>query len=345
MSKLVALGGHSVVLGEEPLLVGTAPTNGLPVQDGLGVVPTHYQIVWENDYHFIEPATDRALTYVNGDELTERRLLKDGDVIRAGQLELTFLATLSCPSRVRELRKPLDIDALITQRPKKRIRKKVSFRSAAALGTVALLSVVGILALNAQTLLRWIESARLPSTEVLIEVSPEMKKARESQPMADSKAPNNASDLKPEPLTDPRELNGIWVSAQTIEGEGFEAIASSPFAQTGVVFLFDGLLGEYRLYAPGKREDGKMLTATERAALMSSGESRPFEILPGSRLKLHNTSQESMLFSVARFGERGLSMVWKNPDSTQPALRRLCLRSESLHAGPLAVTPVGESEE
>ena len=69
--------------------IGRAPSNSITIADG-SVSHNHARITKSRDGFVIEDLKSRNGTFVNGEKVTEPRLLADGDLIRLGKVILTF---------------------------------------------------------------------------------------------------------------------------------------------------------------------------------------------------------------------------------------------------------------
>jgi hypothetical protein len=69
--------------------MGRAPSNAIVVQDG-SVSSKHARIVRGADGFYLEDLQSRNGTFVNGEKVTDRRRLEDGDLIRLGKIIMTY---------------------------------------------------------------------------------------------------------------------------------------------------------------------------------------------------------------------------------------------------------------
>ncbi len=69
--------------------LGRASTNTIAIPDG-SVSSQHARIVRTPDGFVLEDLQSRNGTFVNGEQVTDKRLLADGDLIRLGKVILTF---------------------------------------------------------------------------------------------------------------------------------------------------------------------------------------------------------------------------------------------------------------
>ena len=69
--------------------LGRAPTNSIAISDG-SVSSQHAQILRTPEGFILEDLQSRNGTFVNGEQVTEKRLLADGDLIRLGKVIMTF---------------------------------------------------------------------------------------------------------------------------------------------------------------------------------------------------------------------------------------------------------------
>ena len=69
--------------------IGRAPSNAIPVADG-SVSSSHARILRTNEGFVLEDLQSRNGTFVNGEKVTDKRLLADGDLIRIGKVIMTF---------------------------------------------------------------------------------------------------------------------------------------------------------------------------------------------------------------------------------------------------------------
>ncbi len=74
---------------EPEYTIGRASANGIVIQDG-SVSGTHARITRKPEGFFIEDLQSRNGTFINGEKVTEKRLLSDGDLIRVGKIIMTF---------------------------------------------------------------------------------------------------------------------------------------------------------------------------------------------------------------------------------------------------------------
>ncbi|MDQ3280923.1 MAG: FHA domain-containing protein [Acidobacteriota bacterium] len=69
--------------------IGRAATNGIVIADG-SVSSTHARITRTADGFVLEDLQSRNGTFVNGEKVTAKRILTDGDLIRLGKIIMTF---------------------------------------------------------------------------------------------------------------------------------------------------------------------------------------------------------------------------------------------------------------
>ena len=69
--------------------IGRAPANSIPIGDG-SVSSNHARILRTEDGFVLEDLQSRNGTFVNGEKVTDKRLLVDGDLIRVGKIIMTF---------------------------------------------------------------------------------------------------------------------------------------------------------------------------------------------------------------------------------------------------------------
>ena len=69
--------------------IGRAPSNSIPIADG-SVSSNHARILRTDDGFVLEDLQSRNGTFVNGEKVTDKRLLVDGDLIRVGKIIMTF---------------------------------------------------------------------------------------------------------------------------------------------------------------------------------------------------------------------------------------------------------------
>ena len=86
---LVASSGHSAPLGPRVVRVGSDAQADLPILGDLGLAPWHYEIMPNEHGYWIRGMTPGFPLLINGQPV-EVALLKEGDVITAGVLDLTF---------------------------------------------------------------------------------------------------------------------------------------------------------------------------------------------------------------------------------------------------------------
>lgn len=86
---LVASSGHSAPLGPRVVRVGSDAQADLPILGDLGLAPWHYEIMPNEHGYWIRGMTPGFPLLINGQPV-DVGLLKDGDVITAGVLDLTF---------------------------------------------------------------------------------------------------------------------------------------------------------------------------------------------------------------------------------------------------------------
>lgn len=86
---LVASSGHSAPLGPRVVRVGSDAQADLPILGDLGLAPWHYEIMPNEHGYWIRGMTPGFPLLINGQPV-DVALLKEGDVITAGVLDLTF---------------------------------------------------------------------------------------------------------------------------------------------------------------------------------------------------------------------------------------------------------------
>ena len=69
--------------------LGRAPTNTIAIADG-SVSSNHARILRTPEGFVLEDLQSRNGTYVNGEQVTDKRILADGDLIRLGKIIMTF---------------------------------------------------------------------------------------------------------------------------------------------------------------------------------------------------------------------------------------------------------------
>ncbi len=74
---------------EDEYSLGRIESNAIVVNDST-VSSKHARIFRSGDGFYLEDLQSRNGTFVNGDRVTEKRLLADHDVIRFGRVVLTF---------------------------------------------------------------------------------------------------------------------------------------------------------------------------------------------------------------------------------------------------------------
>ncbi|HVR41184.1 MAG TPA: FHA domain-containing protein [Thermoanaerobaculia bacterium] len=82
-------GGSVYPLLETDYTIGRDPSNGIPIPDG-SVSSKHARVFRTPEGFVIEDLKSRNGTFVNGEKVTEKRLLTDNDLIRVGKVILTF---------------------------------------------------------------------------------------------------------------------------------------------------------------------------------------------------------------------------------------------------------------
>ena len=89
MAELCTPQGHSILLPEGRVTIGTDLSNEVPVAAHFGLAPAHFRLQpWEGGY-FIEDAGSGLGTLVNGHPINWKPLIH-GDVIAAGNLEVIY---------------------------------------------------------------------------------------------------------------------------------------------------------------------------------------------------------------------------------------------------------------
>lgn len=81
--------GLAYVLIEDEHIIGRSETNAVAIADG-SVSSKHAKVTRGADGFYIEDLSSRNGTWVNGEKVTDRRLLVDNDVIRFGKVVMTF---------------------------------------------------------------------------------------------------------------------------------------------------------------------------------------------------------------------------------------------------------------
>ena len=89
MASLTSDTGDAFPLLDDEVVIGRAPTNTISLNDG-SISTRHARITRTPDGFFIEDLKSRNGTFVNGDQVTERRPLADNDTIRLGKVIFTF---------------------------------------------------------------------------------------------------------------------------------------------------------------------------------------------------------------------------------------------------------------
>lgn len=74
---------------ESEYTIGRAPSNDIAIPDG-SVSSTHARIVRTDTGFSVEDLKSRNGTFINGEKVSERRLLADGDILRVGKIIMTF---------------------------------------------------------------------------------------------------------------------------------------------------------------------------------------------------------------------------------------------------------------
>ena len=69
--------------------LGRAPTNTIAIADG-SVSSNHARILRTPEGFVLEDLQSRNGTYVNGEQVKDKRVLADGDLIRLGKIIMTF---------------------------------------------------------------------------------------------------------------------------------------------------------------------------------------------------------------------------------------------------------------
>jgi hypothetical protein len=87
--RLVAPSGHCIELQQKPIIVGSDPAADVPIVTGLGVAAQHFRLAPQGGRHHIELLSAADILAINGMPVREA-VLNPGDVIHAGQLELTY---------------------------------------------------------------------------------------------------------------------------------------------------------------------------------------------------------------------------------------------------------------
>ena len=89
MPKLISPSGHALALPSLPCRIGTAKTNHVPIQEGLGVAGHHVTFLQRDEFVVIEDSGSGLGTYINGSPVA-RQVLQGGESVRIGCLELRF---------------------------------------------------------------------------------------------------------------------------------------------------------------------------------------------------------------------------------------------------------------
>ncbi|HWE02634.1 MAG TPA: FHA domain-containing protein [Tepidisphaeraceae bacterium] len=85
------------------VLIGRWPQNTVVLEDRT-VSRIHAWIAPRDDGHYIVDATSRTGTFVNGESITDRRQLRDGDEIRIGVFALRYQVDSTLPQGVEEIK-------------------------------------------------------------------------------------------------------------------------------------------------------------------------------------------------------------------------------------------------
>jgi hypothetical protein len=93
---LLAQTGHSLPLPPDPVVVGSDPSAQVPVRADLGIAARHYQIQPDpaQNGHWVVSLLPEHPVLVNGQPVPHA-LLRDGDVITAGELHLMYRAAVA----------------------------------------------------------------------------------------------------------------------------------------------------------------------------------------------------------------------------------------------------------
>jgi ABC-2 type transport system ATP-binding protein len=94
-----ALGGE-LELREGELVIGREPTSGNPLSQDLEISRTHARIIRKGEAVVIEDLGSSNGTFVNGERLSTRQVLRNGDEVRVGRSVLTLEGALQ-PTAVR----------------------------------------------------------------------------------------------------------------------------------------------------------------------------------------------------------------------------------------------------
>jgi pSer/pThr/pTyr-binding forkhead associated (FHA) protein len=89
VGTLTADDGTMHPLLEDDLTIGRTGNNGIALKDA-SVSANHARVVRGAEGFTIEDIGSRNGTFVNGDKISEKRLLADGDLVRLGKVILTF---------------------------------------------------------------------------------------------------------------------------------------------------------------------------------------------------------------------------------------------------------------
>lgn len=89
MARFVTNGQHTLELPGEPVTFGASADAGVPVRVEFGLAPLHFSVSPMGSGHYLRDCESPTGTFVNG-ERVEGAVLKDGDVVLAGQLEMRY---------------------------------------------------------------------------------------------------------------------------------------------------------------------------------------------------------------------------------------------------------------
>jgi len=91
MAQLIAAGNHAFDLAPGVVHLGEDPKAEIPILPGLGLASRHFVLYPHETVHLLKSLAEPPLmTFINGHPINGQTVLKDGDTIRAGQLELRY---------------------------------------------------------------------------------------------------------------------------------------------------------------------------------------------------------------------------------------------------------------
>lgn len=96
IGSLTAANGSMFPILDDEVTVGRDPSCGVSIADG-SISTTHAKIRQDGEGFVIEDLSSRNGTFVNGERLTQPRLLADQDVVRLGKVVLTFHLAVPAP--------------------------------------------------------------------------------------------------------------------------------------------------------------------------------------------------------------------------------------------------------